>query len=381
MSDDGPFDLSSISDPSDFPQASLKLLDTLSRCSVCKDFFNTPMIAECGHVYCSLCIRRCLNMEQVCPVCRTNISEPQLFKSPDTENIVQAWVEIRQTLLQGAIEEERTKDIPSKKAETFTTKTISTNDVKRKHLHVPESTNNFTQSVVTGASDGIGREFAMQLAAAKFNVFLVSRTASKLEALKDEIETKYKVDTKMYAMDFAKGDPTDYGNLKGIIEELDVSVLVNNVATNHEIPTPFYLESDEVIQNIVEVNISGLLKAFMSQWSQAIGAELKSKGIIVENVNTYYVVTSMSKIRKPSLLIPLPGPYVKCVLSKIGIPGGAAYLPFNSNTYPSHALINWIMCNTFSWSYWVNYILGEQISIRQRALKKREREKEAAKSQ
>ncbi|KAF0438656.1 NADP-binding protein [Gigaspora margarita] len=274
--------------------------------------------------------------------------------------------------------------------------------------------------VVTGASDGIGREFAMQLAAAKFNVFLVSRTASKLEALKDEIETKYKVDTKMYAMDFAKGDPTDYGNLKGIIEELDVSVLVNNVATNHEIPTPFYLESDEVIQNIVEVNISGLLKvtkialskmlpnnrgliinvgsvtglaatpllsvysgskAFMSQWSQAIGAELKSKGIIVENVNTYYVVTSMSKIRKPSLLIPLPGPYVKCVLSKIGIPGGAAYLPFNSNTYPSHALINWIMCNTFSWSYWVNYILGEQLSIRQRALKKREREKEAAKSQ
>ncbi|RIB10820.1 hypothetical protein C2G38_2043196 [Gigaspora rosea] len=146
MSDDGPFDLSSISDPSDFPQASLKLLDTLSRCSVCKDFFNTPMIAECGHVYCSLCIRRCLNMEQVCPVCRTNRSEPQLFKSPDTENIVQAWVEIRQTLLQGAIEEERTKDFPSKKEEKFTTKTISTNDVKRKHLHVPESTNNFTQS-------------------------------------------------------------------------------------------------------------------------------------------------------------------------------------------------------------------------------------------
>ncbi|CAG8582219.1 27606_t:CDS:2, partial [Racocetra persica] len=149
MSDDGSFDLSSISDPSDFPQASLKLIDTLPRCSICKDFFNTPMIADCGHVYCSLCIRRCLNIEQVCPVCRTNISESQLFKSPDTENIVQAWIDMRQTLLEGALKDEKTKDISSKKAETFTIKTNSTNEqfnAKRKHLHIPESTNNFTPS-------------------------------------------------------------------------------------------------------------------------------------------------------------------------------------------------------------------------------------------
>ncbi|CAG8451872.1 18648_t:CDS:2 [Dentiscutata erythropus] len=252
-------------------------------------------------------------------------------------------------------------------------------------------------AVVTGASDGIGREYAMQLAAAKFNILLVSRTASKLKTLRDEIEQKYEVDTKMYAMDFTKGTPMDYGNLRDMIEELDVGVLINNVATNHEIPTPFYLESDEIIHNIVEVNISGLLKvtkivlskmlpnnrgliincgsfagsvptpylsvysgskAFMNQWSQAIGAELKSKGIIVENVNTYFVVSSMSKIRRPSLLIPLPKPYVKSVLSKIGIPGGASYYPFNSNPYPAHALINWLISNTFSWSFWVNYTLG-----------------------
>ncbi|CAG8582201.1 27605_t:CDS:2 [Racocetra persica] len=251
-------------------------------------------------------------------------------------------------------------------------------------------------AVVTGASDGIGREYAMQLAAAKFNILMVSRTASKLKALRDEIESKYKVDTRMYAMDFTKGDRMDYSNLRDIIEELDVGVLVNNVATNHEIPTPFYLEDDEIIHNIVEVNIAGLLKvtkialskmlpknrgliinvgsfsgtiptpylsvysgskAFMNAWSQAIGAELNSKGILVENVNTYFVVSAMSKIRKPSLLIPLPGPYVKSVLSKIGIPGGASYYPFNSNTYPSHALVNWLITNTLSWSFWVNYTL------------------------
>lgn len=42
-------------------------------------------------------------------------------------------------------------------------------------------------TVITGATDGIGKEFALQLAKKKFNVFLISRTASKLEAVAEEI--------------------------------------------------------------------------------------------------------------------------------------------------------------------------------------------------
>ncbi|CAG8452728.1 14741_t:CDS:2 [Acaulospora colombiana] len=201
-------------------------------------------------------------------------------------------------------------------------------------------------------------------------------------------------------MDFTNGEPKNYQNLKEIINQLDVGVLVNNVAMNHEIPTPFILETDELIQNIVEVNISGLLKvtkivlpgmlsrnrgliinvgsfsgmvatpylsvysgskAFMNTWSQALGAELKSKGIVVENVNTYFVVSAMSKVRRPSFLIPLPRPYVKSVLNKIGVPGGASWVPFNSNTYPPHALANWVITNTFPWNFWVNQALGMEM--------------------
>lgn len=40
---------------------------------------------------------------------------------------------------------------------------------------------------MTGATDGIGREFAFQLAKAGFNVFLASRTAEKLQAVANEI--------------------------------------------------------------------------------------------------------------------------------------------------------------------------------------------------
>jgi 17beta-estradiol 17-dehydrogenase / very-long-chain 3-oxoacyl-CoA reductase len=36
--------------------------------------------------------------------------------------------------------------------------------------------------------------------------------------------------------------------------------LVNNVATNHSIPTPFIDETDDVLENIVHVNIWSTLK-------------------------------------------------------------------------------------------------------------------------
>lgn len=42
-------------------------------------------------------------------------------------------------------------------------------------------------ALVTGATDGIGKEFAIQLAKRGFNVFLVSRTTSKLQAVQEEI--------------------------------------------------------------------------------------------------------------------------------------------------------------------------------------------------
>jgi len=41
--------------------------------------------------------------------------------------------------------------------------------------------------VVTGASDGIGREFAIQLAKAGFNVLLAARNQAKLDAVVDDI--------------------------------------------------------------------------------------------------------------------------------------------------------------------------------------------------
>ncbi|KAF9104599.1 hypothetical protein BGX27_010021, partial [Mortierella sp. AM989] len=274
-------------------------------------------------------------------------------------------------------------------------------------------------AVITGATDGIGKEFAFQLAAKKLNVVLVSRTESKLKAISEELAEKYSIETKFYAMDFTKAADEDYQGLQQLLNPLEVTVLVNNVGTNHDIPTPFEQESDKVLKDIVELNINAAMKmtkivvpqmiarkngliinlgsfaglvptpflsvysgskAFLSSWSQAIGAELAPKGVHVQNVNTYFVVSAMSKIRRASMFIPMPKPYVKSVLGQLGISGGAS-TPSTSTPFYSHAIANWAIDNVFSREFWVKQNYNIQVDIRKRALKKREREAAAAKSQ
>ncbi|KAG1050959.1 hypothetical protein G6F43_006805 [Rhizopus delemar] len=271
-------------------------------------------------------------------------------------------------------------------------------------------------AVITGATDGIGKEFALQLAKKKFNVFLISRTASKLEAVAEEIASQYGVETKCFAMDFTKGNPEDFSKVGEILNSIRVGVLVNNVGVNHEIPTPFEEEDETIINNIVEVNIKGLMKmtklvlpqmktnrnglifnlgsfaglvptpylsvysagkAFLSTWSQALGTEVAKDGIVVEHVNTYFVVSAMSKIRKPTILIPTAKNYVASVLSKVGVACGAN-VPFTSTPYPTQGIVNWVINNVFSHHFWVKHNDSIQKDIRKRALRKREREQAAA---
>ncbi|KAI9481589.1 MAG: hypothetical protein EXX96DRAFT_567323 [Benjaminiella poitrasii] len=271
-------------------------------------------------------------------------------------------------------------------------------------------------AVVTGATDGIGKEFASQLGKKKFNVLLISRTASKLDAVANEISQQYGVETKTFAMDFTKGDPEDFKKVGEIIDSIRVGVLVNNVGVNHDIPTSFVDEDEALVNNIIEVNVKGLMKmtklvlpqmkanhkglifnmgsfaglvptpylsvysagkAFLSTWSQALGTEVAKDGIVVEHVNTYFVVSAMSKIRKPSLLIPTAKNYVASVLDKVGVPCGAN-VPFTSTPYPMHGIANWAINNLLTNQFWVTHNDNIQKDIRKRALRKREREAAAA---
>ncbi|PWN48041.1 NAD(P)-binding protein, partial [Violaceomyces palustris] len=116
-------------------------------------------------------------------------------------------------------------------------------------------------AVVTGATDGIGKEFALQLAKAGFNVLLASRTPEKLGAVAGEIESKYPgVKTKSQAIDFALGDEKQYLALEDALKGLDVGVLVNNVGKSHDIPVTFAEVSAQEMEDIVEINIVAQLR-------------------------------------------------------------------------------------------------------------------------
>ncbi|RKP10556.1 hypothetical protein THASP1DRAFT_12675, partial [Thamnocephalis sphaerospora] len=271
-------------------------------------------------------------------------------------------------------------------------------------------------AVVTGCTDGIGKAFAQQLAKAGFNIVLVSRTQSKLDALSEEIAAKYNVETKVVAIDFTRAQPADYERLREVVDSVQVGALINNVGTNHEFPIRFQDEEDSVLENIVEVNVlaqvritkmvvsqmasrkNGLIinlgsmagvsptpllsiysgtKAFVRSWSQALGAELAGQGIVVECLDAYFIVSNMSKVRRASYMIPTADTYVKQVLKRIGLLGGAG-VPYASSPYLPHAIISWAVERLLPRKLVLDYNHSMQVNIRKRALAKQAR---AAKSQ
>jgi hypothetical protein len=83
-------------------------------------------------------------------------------------------------------------------------------------------------ALVTGASAGIGREFARQIAAAGLNVALVARRADALESLATEIRSAYSVDCLVLPTDLA--EPTAAELLRSRVEQAGkrIRLLVNN---------------------------------------------------------------------------------------------------------------------------------------------------------
>ncbi|TPX11781.1 uncharacterized protein E0L32_007518 [Thyridium curvatum] len=273
-----------------------------------------------------------------------------------------------------------------------------------------------TWAVVTGASDGLGKEFATQLAAKGFNLVLVSRTRAKLETLSKDLEQKFAgqgLQTKILAMDYTQDNDADYEALGKLIDGLDVGILINNVGQSHSIPVSFLETPRDELQNIVTINCLGTLKttkvvapgmvqrrrgliltmgsfagwmptpflatysgskAFLQHWNSSLAAELKPSGVDAYLVISYLVVSAMSKVRRPSLLIPLPKPFVRSALGKIGCASQA--VAYTYTPYWSHALFQWVVENTIGAGHWfgIKTNLDMHKDIRRRALRKAERE-------
>ncbi|HXS20968.1 MAG TPA: SDR family NAD(P)-dependent oxidoreductase [Steroidobacteraceae bacterium] len=100
-------------------------------------------------------------------------------------------------------------------------------------------------ALITGASSGIGREFARQIAASGINVVLVARREALLKEAGAELSNAYGVQHRVVVADLTEDG--FMGRLAATTEGLDIGLVVSNAGT----PNPgefLQLDRDELIR-------------------------------------------------------------------------------------------------------------------------------------
>jgi short-subunit dehydrogenase len=203
----------------------------------------------------------------------------------------------------------------------------------------PNTTNRY--ALITGASKGLGRCFALELAKKGYNTILVSLPSSELHQLNEEIKQTYAVDSVCFEFDL-----TNESELLHLTREINrlypLSVLINNAGiggTAHfSSVTPGYLTSlihinvvaptlltHQLLPNLIEhgpsyiLNVSSLAafshvgyktvypasKSFVHAFSRGLNEELKGKNVTVSVVNPGAMATNpdvTARIAKQGLL-------------------------------------------------------------------------------
>ncbi|KAI3373125.1 hypothetical protein L3Q82_006452 [Scortum barcoo] len=214
-------------------------------------------------------------------------------------------------------------------------------------------------AVVTGATSGIGKAYACELAKRGLDVVLVSRSDDRLQLVAKEIECQYGRNTRTIQVDFTHG-PSIYPTIAKELRRLDIGILVNNVGMTYSDNFAYFLEipdAEQKITHIVNCNMlsvpqmtrlvlpgmvergTGLIinissqvgvlpqpllslysatKIFVTYFSQCLHAEYKSKGIIVQCVAPFMVSTNMTNNMKVTCLVKSASDFAREALNTVG---------------------------------------------------------------
>ncbi|XP_058062195.1 RING finger and transmembrane domain-containing protein 2 [Anopheles bellator] len=61
------------------------------QCSICHDNFNSPVLLECNHIFCELCVGTWFDREQTCPLCRARIVDDPSYRDGATTFFLQLY--------------------------------------------------------------------------------------------------------------------------------------------------------------------------------------------------------------------------------------------------------------------------------------------------
>ncbi|HYC55980.1 MAG TPA: SDR family oxidoreductase [Candidatus Binatia bacterium] len=110
-------------------------------------------------------------------------------------------------------------------------------------------------AVITGASAGIGLEFARALAARGFSCVLVARREENLHRVADELRRSHDVQTRVVAADLS--EPEGVEKLVEAVSDLEIGVLVSNAGAGYA--GRFLLQDAERLRRMIELNCTGIV--------------------------------------------------------------------------------------------------------------------------
>ena len=126
-------------------------------------------------------------------------------------------------------------------------------------------------ALVTGASSGLGAEFARQLAAMGCRLVLVARRTELLEMLKDEIQERHRVEVRIVSMDLGATDAPRRLHQQLKDAGVEVDVLVNNAGFGlhgEHLRIPWEREREMLMLDVVS----------LMQLTKLFGADMQARG-------------------------------------------------------------------------------------------------------
>jgi 3-oxoacyl-[acyl-carrier protein] reductase len=172
-------------------------------------------------------------------------------------------------------------------------------------------------ALVTGASNGIGKQIAIDLAMEGCNVVICSRNISSLNNVADEIRS-HKVNCYCIAADLLETKSIEYVYAKALQNAKDIDILINNVGGGGRLGVEnFHIYPESEWEKIYKINLSTAVRftqlvlpnMMKKKWGRVLTiASIKGKEA---GVNPWYTFSKGSEISLMKSLS-LQKEYVRC---------------------------------------------------------------------